>query len=73
MMWGSVLRHRLSVGPAPNRRRRCRYCPANARKAATHVGYANGVAMTQGCEWHVHKWFNDTLRYRRALPKGAIT
>jgi hypothetical protein len=63
---GSVAQHELTVELAPNRRKRCRFCPKGSRKAATHHGRANGVTMTSGCEWHMHKWLRDTLAKRRA-------
>lgn len=65
MTWGSIAHHELTVQPALNRRRRCQFCPT--RRAATHVGCANGVAMMQGCEWHAHQWLRDTLARRRGV------
>jgi hypothetical protein len=70
---GSVATHTLTVEPAPNKRKRCRFCPKNAQKAATHHGRANGVTMTSGCEWHMRQWVRDTLAKRRAgLYAGSM-
>lgn len=65
IVWGSVAHHELTVVPAPNKRKRCRHCPPEARKTATHHGRANGMTMTSGCEWHMRKWLRDTLAKRR--------
>jgi hypothetical protein len=71
--WGSILHHELAVSPALNRRSRCWECKAaGVKRAASHIGTANGYAMASGCEWHMHAWMRDTLKARRALPQGAI-
>lgn len=57
--WGqhanSLTHHRYSAPIAPRSRRRCHCCG----KRATHVGMANGLAMTSGCEWAVARWVWD--------------
>ena len=65
MIWGSVAHHELTLKPTPDKRRRCRWCPAKPRRASTHIGCANGVAMTSGCEWHMYVWLRNTLQARR--------
>lgn len=62
--WGSVAHHELTVQPALNRRKRCRTC-SRPRRAATHVGCANGIATMSGCEWHAYQWLRETLARRR--------
>jgi hypothetical protein len=64
MRSGSVFTDPLTIVPLPNRRRRCHQCPQYPRTAATHAGCANGLAMTSGCEWHVRKWLQQTLKRR---------
>jgi len=51
--WGSADQHRRYLVPAPNRRRKCR-CGCGGH--TTHIGKANGVALTSGCEMHVRRW-----------------
>lgn len=51
--WASASEHARDFWPAPDRRRRCR-CGCDGR--ATHVGGANGIALTSGCEWSVRRW-----------------
>jgi hypothetical protein len=53
--WGQVgaaTMPRYSKPASSSSRRRCPWC----RRRATHVGMANGVALTSGCEWHVAVW-----------------
>lgn len=54
---GSATEHqRYSKRANDKSRRRCPWCPKGHRKRATHVGMANGLALTSGCEWHVAMW-----------------
>lgn len=62
--WASIAHHELTVRPATNRRRLCRFC--TTRRAATHVVCANGLAMMMGCEWHAHRWRREMLARRRS-------
>jgi hypothetical protein len=72
-VFGSVFHHELTIRPALNKRRRCWECKRDGvKRAATHVGCANGLAMANGCEWHMRKWMQETLKMRRALPPGAL-
>ena len=69
--WGQVADAR--TGPRysellPGRfrnRRRC-YCGCGAK--ASHVGMANGLGMTSGCELSMRRWVRDG--YRAAAPSG---
>lgn len=55
--WGSAAEHeRYAVKAPPRSRRRC-HCGCNTR--ATHVGMANGVALTDGCHLWVRRWVRD--------------
>jgi hypothetical protein len=64
------------VAEAPDRRRRCS-CGCKGR--TTHVGYANGCAMTSGCELYVRRWVRDPREAARVereqsgvAPKGCV-
>jgi hypothetical protein len=50
---GSARVHLLYIERAPNRRRKCQ-CGCGGR--ATHLAFANGVALSQGCEMHVRRF-----------------
>ena len=54
--WASATEHARDVWPAPDRRRKC-YCGCGGR--ATHVGGANGIALTGGCELSMRRWVRD--------------
>ena len=54
--WASDTEHVRDCWPAPNRRRRCR-CGCGG--ATTHVGGANGMALTSGCELSMRRWVRD--------------
>jgi hypothetical protein len=52
--WGSADQHRRYVRPiAPRSRSRC---GCGCGKRSTHVGCANGLAMTSGCELSMRRW-----------------
>ena len=63
--------HRSMRPVLPRSRRRC-HCGCKAR--ATHLGLANGVAMTTGCELSVRRWvkspINAILASRRNKSKS---
>lgn len=57
--WGqraSASEHVRYMDPAPNRRRRCR-CGCGG--AVTHLGKANGICLTDGCELSMRRWVRD--------------
>jgi hypothetical protein len=57
--WGEVatFKHPRYCKPNPKGRRRCWYCKQQGHLVrASHVGMANGVALTGGCEFHVMRW-----------------
>jgi hypothetical protein len=41
-------------------RRRCRHDDCTHR--TTHLGRANGVTLTSGCEWHMRQWLHRPAR-----------
>jgi hypothetical protein len=55
--WGSVTHHPRHWCEAPKElcRRRCRWS-ADCHNKVTHIGHANGVALTSGCLFHVARW-----------------
>ncbi len=62
--WGSATEHKRYIDPiAKGIRRKCR---CGCGRWATHVGKANGVALTMGCELLVRRWVRD---WRNAYPK----
>lgn len=73
MLWASVMHHELAVRKLDKPPRHlCNECPRGPmrRPRVTHVGTANGMTMTSGCEWHMQKWLRDTLKMRRARSAG---
>lgn len=59
--WASATEHARDMWPAPNRRRKCR-CGCGGR--ATHIGGANGIALTSGCELKIRRWVRDGFTKR---------
>jgi hypothetical protein len=52
--WGSATNHHRYVQPIhPRSRTRC---SCGCGKRATHVGCANGLGMTSGCELSMRRW-----------------
>lgn len=65
-MWGSANHHVLGMrpvvhGPHGKGRRRC-HCGCGGW--STHIGTANGLGMTYGCEWYVRRWVTEKERQR---------
>jgi len=57
---GSAADHQRYAKPVRSQsRQRCPWCPKEQRPRATHLGMANGVALTSGCEWHVAMWVRE--------------
>lgn len=48
----------------PRSRRRC-WC--GCKRRATHKGFADGVALTTGCEVYVRRWLRDPVAARMAV------
>lgn len=74
---GNALQHPLHMAAAPARARR--RCSCGCKGRATHVGYANGVPLTGGCELQVRRWVRDPREAWRvereqagAAPKGYV-
>jgi hypothetical protein len=70
--WGSAQEHqRYTVKARPTSRRRC-YCGCDQR--ATHVGMANGMALTRACELGIRRWMktgNVVATRNRVTKDGA--
>jgi hypothetical protein len=58
--WGSAADHVRYTEPVPPRSRR--RCHCGCKRRATHVGKANGVALTEGCLLAMARWVK-TGRY----------
>lgn len=62
--WGSASEHQRymeEIPVLPGRKRRCGY---GCGKPSTHMGMANGLCLTSGCEWHMRIWVRDgDIRY----------
>lgn len=59
--WGEVGSDQLSpryAKPFPRMRRRC-WQGDNCPNRSTHCGMANGMALMDGCEFHVTRWVRD--------------
>lgn len=57
--WGVVADasiHQRSMKLLPGRWRNRRKCHCGCGGKRSHGGYANGVAMTGGCEWSMRRW-----------------
>jgi hypothetical protein len=54
---GSAIEHQRYSVPAPSKSRRRCHCGCNRR--ATHIGMANGLALTHGCELRIARWVRD--------------
>lgn len=54
--WGSADEHERYAERIATRVR-CRQ--ERCGKRTTHVGKANGVALMNGCEWHVYRWVHS--------------
>jgi hypothetical protein len=63
---GSMLEHRRYSSPAPPRSRR--RCHCGCKRRATHLGMANGLCLTMGCEFHVARWVRDPVAANRPRP-----
>ncbi len=49
-----------------------RRCDCGCRQRATHIGLANGVAMTTGCEMYVRRWKREPsdVLYNKSMPRN---
>jgi hypothetical protein len=54
--WASATEHQRDSWPAPDRRCKC-HC--GCKGTATHVGGANGMGLTSGCELSIRRWVRD--------------
>jgi hypothetical protein len=61
--WGEVGSdwHPRYAKPNPTNRRHCLRCMRRQHLTrASHTGFANGVALMTGCEFHVTQWVRST-------------
>lgn len=67
--WGVIgdsLTHQRYVKLLPGRYRNRRKCWCGCGGKISHGGYANGLAMTSGCEWAMRRWVKDPLWHAKA-------
>ncbi len=73
--WGeraSAFDHVRYSQPIVGRKGR-RICPCCKRRS-THLGMANGIALSYGCEWRMTRWVKDprfVLRQRAKQTQGG--
>lgn len=68
--WGSATEHARYIAPAPSNSRR--HCHCGCGRRATHLGMANGVALSMGCELSMRRWVRDgSSMPRRARAAGV--
>lgn len=69
-MYGNAIIHNRTMSELSKKsRRKCR-CGCNNR--ATHIGMANYIALTLGCEFYIRLWVRDGIAANarmRALKK----
>lgn len=53
--WGSATEHKRYAMSCEPTQRKCRLGEKCGNRV-THVGKANGVALTSGCQFHVFQW-----------------
>lgn len=46
----------------PGRIRNRSRCGCGCKGKASHTGFANGLAMTSGCEWSMRLWVREGYR-----------
>jgi hypothetical protein len=66
---GSAIDHKRYMEPVISTSRR--RCSCGCKNRATHLGMANGVALTSGCELYVRRWVRDGIKARSVGPKQA--
>ena len=60
--WGQVASDTMAryAERRPTMRRRCPRClSAGVTRTSTHTGCTNGVALMDGCEFHVTQWVRE--------------
>lgn len=65
--WGSQDQHELYSVKRKSRRTGRRHCSVSrgCHNPCTHAGYANGVCLMIGCEFHVAMWARNGNRRRQ--------
>lgn len=67
--WASARVHLRYADPIDGRSRR--RCHCGCKRRATHVGKANGIALTSGCEIQVRRWVRDPIEAIMALRRAS--
>ena len=66
--WGQVANARMDVRYSqPVRSASRRRCSCGCQRRATHLGMANGLGMTSGCELSIARWVRHGIK--RAQPR----
>lgn len=65
---GVVRTYRVIAGQK-GRSRRCGY--SGCRNKRTHQGFADGVCVTNGCQWHMAAWARECNRHVASSPRSA--
>ena len=66
--WGSAEHHGRYSEPLSNfikDKRRLRKCHCGCGRKATHLGMANGVGLSEGCEFSVAKWVRNSTPHSK--------
>lgn len=70
--WGSATEHQRYMVKRQSRRtgrRKCRLS-LGCDNPCTHAGYANGVCLTIGCEFHIAMWVRTGAIIGPARPRA---
>lgn len=67
MQWGSATDHKRYLARADTTSRK--RCQCGCKQRATHLGMANGVCLTSGCELKIRRWVRDGVKASLALGK----
>lgn len=73
MTWANSEIHVRALKKIEGRKGR-RKCHCGCGTRSTHIGTANGIALTSGCELFVRRWVRDGLKaiiQRRRLTSTA--
>lgn len=65
--YGSATGHKRYMEPIDSKSRR--RCTCGCKKRSTHIGMANGVGLTTGCELSVRRWVRDGIRASNVSDK----
>lgn len=66
--YGSSQEHRRYTQLLPGRFRNRRKCHCGCGGKSSHMGMANGLGLTSGCELSMRRWVRDGPVNQRAKP-----